>query len=360
MVDPGVGFEGAAIAFEKALADRPDLLVESRYRVAGRSVRLRVIGPALAAELDMPMQHLRAHDPGPGRQILNIDIWDTEACRTTSASGDMDGPYGPFGQVSMSPDGRYYGEQRDHSAMWFDPKETRIVGCSTGTAKRSLDERARPFHKFFAIWLARAGVQCIHSGLVAHEGCGFLFVGSGGSGKTTSSISCFRAGMGYLGDDFVGLEQVREDLFLGYGMYGSCLVNSQHLKRFPDLDDNSLPPNHAHEDKSVVYMSPLARDRVIAMAPVAAIILPNVIGKGDTSFRPATRSEALLALAPSSIMSLPVVVDGALDRLAALVDAVPAYWLDLGADTEQIPAQVGRICDALARRATPKLPLAAG
>ena len=52
-------------------------------------------------------------------------------------------------------------------------------------------------------------------------------------------------------------------------------------------------------------------------------------------------------MAPSSVMSLPIMVHGAMDRLAGLVDAVPAYWLELGHDVNDIPHAVNALFDEL-------------
>jgi hypothetical protein len=340
-------YRDASTAFERALAAGG---ATAWYGIGGRPVRVRVVGAALAAEIDLPLRHLRrdaALEPA-----LTIDVWDAEA---TGVADPAEGspPDGPYGTLSQSGDGGLLMLRRATGALWYDRVGGRIVGCAGGLARRALDERARPFHRLFAVWLWQEGVQFVHAGLVARprsdgELHGVLFVGKGGSGKTTSSIACFRAGLTYLGDDFIGLERTSAG-FVGHGLYGSCLVNVQHIRRFPDLAAASLPPRNDFEDKAVVYMGEIDGARLAASVPIAAIAIPRIVDRPDTAFRSATKGQALLTMAPSSVMSLPIMVQGAMDRLAALVEAVPAFWLELGRDVDAIPGAVGALFDRLDR-----------
>ena len=75
-------------------------------------------------------------------------------------------------------------------------------------------------------------------------------------------------------------------------------------------------------------------------------MLPRVTGLRDTTMRRASSAEAVLRLAPSSILQLPFISSHrALDRMTELARCVPAYWLEVGADLEQIPSGVERIIE---------------
>ncbi|MEN3974478.1 hypothetical protein [Emcibacter sp. SYSU 3D8] len=340
-------YDAASAAFETAFAKGG---TTAFYRIAGQPVRVRVAGPMLAEEIDLPLRHLRM--PPCDSPALTADMWNAEECGVPAVMGDRGRLDSPYGNFFMSDDRRYLGMQRATGAYWQDCAAGRIVGCAEGLARRSLDERARPFHRLLAAWMWDLGVQFVHAGLVAREDAvsggmkGVLFVGKSGSGKTTSSIACFRGGLTYLGDDFIGLEQTA-DGFAGHGLFGSCLVNVEHLKRFPDLNAVSLAPRNDYEDKAVVYMAPIDDMRLAASVPIAAIVMPRIVDRPDTIYRRATKGQALLTMAPSSVMSLPIMVHGAMDRLAGLVDAVPAYWLELGRDVNDIPHAVNALFDEL-------------
>lgn len=311
-------------------------------RVAGFHVRIRVAGESLAAELFSPLRHLPAVDGG--RPDLAIDVLDG----TATAEDFSPPPAGGGGKLGIvlkaSVDGRFVGEERDHTRIWLDRSNSRIVGWYGSRDTLNLDERARPFHKMLSAWLEERGVQFVHAGLVTVEGQGVLFVGNGGAGKSTSSIACLRAGMGYLGDDFIGFSELDKG-FIGHGIYGTCLLNVAHIRRFPDLERISHAPNHAFEDKRIMYLHRGYPGALQSRVKIRALLLPKVAGGETTRTRPASRAEALMAIAPTSVMFLPRPSQAAFRRVSGLVEALPCFWLELGTDVDAIPDAV----EALAR-----------
>jgi len=339
-------FRAASERFDMAFA-RSGLT--AHYSVGGHPVRVRVAGMALAEEVDLPLRHLRT-TPGAEPE-MTVDLWDEGETGIEAVMGAPLDEIRPFGNFTISDDRRYLGEQRPSGALWYDRQTNRVVGSVKHMARRMLDERARPFHRFLALWLGEHGIQFVHSGLIARRSRdgtmkGVLFVGVSGSGKTTSSISCFRSGLSYLGDDAVGLEETGGG-FVGHSFYGSCLVDVDHIRRFPDLRACSLPPRNDHERKALVYLTPIDAARMAPHVTISAVVLPRVVDRPDTTLRPASRGQALLSMAPSSIMSLPIVGHDAMDRLASLIACVPAYWLEMGRDVDQIPGAVNGLLDRL-------------
>jgi hypothetical protein len=77
------------------------------------------------------------------------------------------------------------------------------------------------------------------------------------------------------------------------------------------------------------------------------VALPRVVDSEETSFCPASKGEALLALAPTSVMFLPSASPRprrrSLDKIAKLVERVPCCWLKLGRDVNHIPDAVRRM-----------------
>jgi hypothetical protein len=339
-------FDAASTAFDIAFGRHGKTL---HYLLGGRPVRVRIAGPALAEEVDLPLSHLRGGSDM--RPEMTVDLWSEEETGVAAILGAPLEEIRPFGHFTISDDRRYLGEQRPSGAIWYDRERNRVIGSAIGLRRRALDERARPFHRMFCLWLSEHGIQFVHSGLIARKAGdgmmqGVLFVGVGGSGKTTSSISCFRAGLSYLGDDAIGLECTDKG-FVGHSLYGSCLVDVDHIRRFPDLEACSLPPRNDFEHKAVVYLTPIDAARMAARVPITAVVLPRIVDRPDTTFRPASRGQALLSMAPSSIMSLPIVNHDAMERVAGLIESVPSYWLELGRDVGAIPGAVNALFDAL-------------
>ena len=335
--DGATGFAAASAAFGRA-TQAVGAVHEQHIRLAGRVMRVRVAGNHLAEELLAPFVHLRIE---PAEPFFRLDLWHEEETGVGLDRPGLSPGLGTYGVVVVSEDGSVVAEHRPHASALLQRQERRIVAWVSRAGRLHLDERARPFHKPLAVALADDGVQLIHAGLVQSEGRGGLFVGMGGSGKSTSTICCLLEGLPYLGDDFVGLAVNPGGGFAGYSLYCTALINPGHMRRYPLLEPACLPGHHVEEDKSVVYFGGSVGVRLANETSIDAIILPRVtVPREDTSFRPASMRDALLALAPSSLLFLPGGGPRAMDRLGDLVTRVPAYWLELGADVRQIAPRV--------------------
>lgn len=330
-----VPFAGYDAAFLQAQARTSSHTVT--LCLAGRKVLVRVVGECLADNIRSAFAHLLVENLG-GEPDLRIDCWDVEASGVAP-----DRRAAPAPDVAMmlkaSVDGRYVGEYREHSSQWLDRHEKRILAYTESASRLNLDERARPFHKMISVWLGDQDVQFVHAGLIEFDGRGILFVGNGGAGKSTSSIACLLGGLGYLGDDFVALEECDEH-FVGHGLFASCLLDNHHIRRFPDLLPHARSAHHAHEDKMVLYLGEAFASTMASRTHVEALVLPCVVAGEATRWRPASRAEALFALAPTSVMFLAKPNADAFQRLTRLVESIPCYWLELGPDVENIPRVV--------------------
>ena len=314
--------------------------------VAGHRVRLRVAGRGWAQIVAASMGHLRRADTDPGAPELTVELWDADETATEPTRWPDADPTDPPILMKTSRDGRFIGEERPHSAVWLDRTHNRIRGFTRSARRLNLDERARPIHKLLSAWLEDRGIQFVHSGLITHAGKGILFVGNGGAGKSTSSISCLKAGMGYLGDDFIGLG-IERGRFVGHGLYASCLLNVHHIKRFPDLEPLGHPPYYDFEEKQVLYLTEAFPHCLGQRMTIDALMLPRVVDAEVTTFCPAPKARTLMAIAPTSVMLLPRPNRTAFDRLTRLVDETPGYWLDLGRRVDLIPDAVRALAESL-------------
>ncbi len=315
-------------------------------RIADFDVCIRVVGSEWADAVAAAMGHLQRRGSGGFQPELAIDVWDIGATGIAVSKRATRDPSAPPILMRGSQDGRFVGEERHHGMTWLDRRGNRIIGFTQCATRLNLDERARPFHKMLSAWLEDRGVQFVHSGLIRHAGRGILFVGNGGAGKSTSSIACLRAGMGYLGDDFIGLG-VKDDCFVGYGFYASCLLNVHHIERFPDLKPLGHAPNHSYEEKCVLYLTDAFAHCLRERSTIDALVLPKVVDSETTSFRRATPVETLKAIAPTSVMMLPRPNRAAFERLVQLVQTTPGYWLELGRRVDLIPDAVCALAQSL-------------
>jgi hypothetical protein len=173
-----------------------------------------------------------------------------------------------------------------------------------------------------------------------------LFPGAGGAGKTTTSLSCLKAGFGYLGDDYISLERMPDGTYAGHSMYNTTWLEPTHMARFPDL----VP--HAHggllpgAGKKLILLNDVYPDRMRQTAPIRALALPRIVDAPRASWRPATKGEALLRIVPTSLLHIvPRPGREGMDRLAALVNSADCFWLELGRDLTSIPEAVAGLLE---------------
>jgi hypothetical protein len=116
------------------------------------------------------------------------------------------------------------------------------------------------------------------------------------------------------------------------------------MRRFAALAACCAPGNHPHEEKSLAWLHELPGARFQAATKIHAVVLPKVVpGADDTVVRRASARDALLALAPSSVLYMPAAGPRTMERLGALVERVPSYHLLLGREVSRIPARVAEI-----------------
>lgn len=339
-------FAAMQAAFQRATNACPDTLRESCYTFAGHPVRVRIIGQKLADEFNRPFAHLeRKGKPSPVPH-LTIDLCDEEETGISrpveSTSDDFETSWPmPGGVFAIPPDGRFVCYDFRGSVTWLDREVQQMIGWTALSRHLPLYERGKPLLPLLAVWYYDRGMQLVHAGLVSRNGHGVLFPGMGGAGKSTSTVACLGAGFDYLGDDYIGLQARQDGSFVGHSLYNSTWLEPGHMARFPLLPPHALHGTNASEDKSLVLLSQLFPKRLASSAPIRVLALPRVANASGTRFRPASKPEALLALIPNSLFT-PIPRPGArgFQRVARLVDQVPAYWLELGRDLTQIPRRV--------------------
>ncbi|MDQ6827320.1 MAG: hypothetical protein M3081_00460, partial [Gemmatimonadota bacterium] len=172
--------------------------------------------------------------------------------------------------------------------------------------------------------------------------------GSNGAGKSTSSLACLNGGLDFLSDDHVGIEERPDGAFTGHSVFGSTRLEPAHLLNFPTLVPLAIDSSDLVEFKSLIHVAESMPERMRASAPISAIALPMVVDAEDSRVRPASRAEALRALAPSTLMQMPFgATKNRFGALARLVAGVPAFRLELGRNIDGIAPRVAELIGQL-------------
>lgn len=323
---------------------------ESRHVICGEEARIRIAGEVLARHILAPLAHLALPVERAAKR-LTIDLWDEREVGEPglpAAERHAEGKTWTLGDgiFAASPDGRFVSHQLRGSIVWLDRRAEQIVGWFADGDDLSLHQRGKPLQMLLALWASDRGLQAVHAGLVARDGVGVLVPARSGSGKSTVALTCLGAGYTYLGDDWIGVGAAADGSLVGHGLYSSTSLEAEHAARFPLLLPHAIPPTDVSERKSLVLLSPLFGERLGSSARVCALALPRIVDREDTSWRHASKGEAILMLAPSAVFAMrPRAGREGVERLAEIVRRLPAYWLEIGRDLDDIPRQMDAILE---------------
>ncbi len=315
-------------------------IVERCYVIGGRAVRMRFAGPAMLDRIGGSFAHLEV--PGADEEGLGIDVWDSSSTGT---------PAPPVLGVALESDGTgpifYYEDDgvraisRWQTLSVLDTRIGRAWFWAPDPAELLSWDWASPLRSILHWWLGAHGILQVHGGAVGLPEGGVLVVGRGGSGKSTTTLSCLAAGLKYAGDDFVGI-QSRPSPWV-HSLYSSGKLESHHAERFRELLPAVVNPERGPLDKAIVYAGRRWPDRTTAGFPLRAVLVPRIAGGRETRLVPASPAGALAALAPSTIFQLHPPQENALSEMAALVRQVPCFSLELGSELERIPVAIEQL-----------------
>ena len=267
-----------------------------------------------------PFAHLRTADDGPAA-ALRIEV---AVLRESDAVAlGLDGV--PDSGVLTSA-GQTVVHLHRHSAIRLD-RDAGLVRAMLREADGLASwQRAKPLQLPLSIFFADRGVDLLHGGLVSLNGRGLLIAGAGGAGKSTLALASVLRGLDFLGDDCVGVGRT-DGAFLGFSIFGSSCLERDHLRRFSSVPS---PEGGAVDEKAVLQPGRWFEGRMGAETSIRAIVLPRVTAGGSVTVAPAGGRDALLALAPGSILKRAVPAAGALARMTRLARELPAFRLEMG------------------------------
>ena len=330
-------------------ATRAASMVDVAYGLAGRSVRIRIVGRGLARAITPPLRHLARGEPG-GEPDLTVALWDQSASGVRGPRHAIDAILPAGDATAASTDGRWIVYRRDATVTCLDRARGRIAGWVETVDRLSLLDQGRPLYAPLLLWLRDRKVDAVHAGLVARNGRGILVAGESGSGKTTTVLSCLLDGFEFVSDDYVGLEAKGDHTYLGHGLHSSTHIHPDDLWRFPRLAPRAIHGHRPDEDKVLIRLSEVCPEQLRASASIDVLVLPRVTGRRRLELRPATKSQALLRLAPTSLWMVRHARGAGLPSLAGVVERTPCYWLDLAGDVAAIAPRLRELLHAVCPR----------
>ena len=192
---------------------------------------------------------------------------------------------------------------------------------------------AAPLRTLLHWFLADEDVHLIHGAAVAHEGKGALLTAPGGSGKSTTALTCLLSGMQYLADDYVSVRNGKRAEI--YSLFSSVKVSPQYVRSFDTLAAHAW---NTEGEKSIVFLSQLFPKQLIERVSLSVILVPVLAGGEKTVIMPTSKASALFAIAPTTLFQLPLARTKNLASFRNLVEHTPCYRMELSRDSQEASA----------------------
>jgi hypothetical protein len=299
------------------------------FRIAEVDVEFRIAGSTLPPRLTPALEH---QPPGDGSQVV-VHLWDAREAGTPLPSYPdeaMDGGITGDSRVSEAPDVRVRYQPDLRVLTVYDRRCREAWYCAADATELPWWETGAPMRSLLSWVMADHDRVLVHGAAVGAPDHAVLLVGAGGSGKSSTSLACLEAGVGFLGDDYCVLDTHGSRSV--HTLYGTAKVHADQLDLYPKLQAFVLNPVREVDDKVLLLPARRAPDQIVQRARVGAVVAPR-IGKGTASrLEPMPRAAALAALAPSSIFQVPGAAHTELSAMADLIRAVPCFRLWLGSD----------------------------
>jgi hypothetical protein len=319
-------------AFAEAAAAVPGELHEARLRLVGRPAIYRIVGDELARRTLAPLSHLiepRDRD----EPVLVAELWDEHISGVPLPLERPDRGIGSDGGAVVW--------HADEGVMTILDRSDGVIVGWRARADAAPEEVWRSLPWTLPVWFIDNAASIVHAGLVTDGEHGALVVGEGGSGKSTTCLACAAAGLGFLGDDFVALEETA-DGFIGHSISGVARVEHGIIDRHPELALGTQPTEA--EGKAMVQLAEVAD--LHRSVTVDLILLPR-LGSGSTRRLRASPGEALAAFLPSTLMLTLGGGQLGMNRLARLTRAAPAQALEIGGAPAEAAAAVASALEEL-------------
>lgn len=314
-----------------------------RYEVGGLGLELWFAGSALVDGFVPAFGHL----PGaflPGIPTLTVRIWDS-----VSTGVAMPSPPWSFEDFRERGEIRGFNNANFRTAFAMGSGVLNMIDLRRGEGVLWLRDAARlaywesgaPLLTLLNWWFGLHGRQLVHAAAVGTPEGGALLVGKGGSGKSTTALSCLNSNLFYAADDYCLLEPDPEPRV--HSLYNTGKLNRDNLDRFPQLGELFSAAGCRLEEKALVFLRDYCPEKISTGFPLKAVLLPRVTGTPRTSIVRISAAAGLKALAPSTIFQLSGAGAEAFAKVTRLVRRVPCYQLNLGTELEEIPRAIGRL-----------------
>lgn len=311
--------------------------IDRFYCIAGFKIRLRFAGEALIPYMTPALAHLETEpfcDPA-----LTVCLWDSTSTNTVMPPP----PWQKKDYLSKRGEIQGYNSDRIHTSFQWGAYALSLLDRDrnlgiywVGTTEQiPYWEKGSPLRTILNVWMSKRGIQLVHGGAVGLPSGGVLLVGKGGSGKSTTALTCLNSQLFYASDDYSLISP--EPTPTVFSIYNTGKKNADDVNRLPFLAAAISNRDRLSEEKALYFINDHFPEKILTSFPIRAVLMPSITGKTDTSLTATSAAAALASLVPSTMIQLPGSGKEACQIMMQVLQQVPCYYLELGTDLEQIP-----------------------
>ena len=314
---------------------------ERHYKIAGRTLVIRFVGPALIPFIVPALAHLESARSS-AQPDLFLNCWDC-------ASLGTDFPNAPVSKEAFTPRGEIRGLTDKSFRTAFEPdggqlslmdvQSRRAVYCTRSAGEIPRFELAEPIRAILSWFMRENGRQLIHAGAVGTRRGGVLLIGRSGAGKSNSALACLASDLSYAADDFCAVSATGNPEV--YSLYCTGKTHEKDWDRHPFLLGLSPQRDPQRLEKAIYFLNDTVPHKLIAGFPLKAILL---LRKAEFfGLRPASMASTLSRIAPDTAKLLPGAGEEVLRCLTRLVRLVPCYEMSIGPDSQLVPQTISHV-----------------
>jgi hypothetical protein len=308
------------------------------FSMAGKIIRVYFYGQSVFEIFSLALNHHPLVDQEPE---LTIYAWDdTTTNETPSAPWDEKN----FENKHKSDTGFFGVYVGGEESLNFYDSENKVGYFWTHDANQLPGwVTSAPFRTIFHWFLAESNIHLMHGAVVGLNNKSILLTAKSGSGKSTTALACLLSGMDYLADDYVAITQVTDSGKIkpfAHSLYHSAKITESGLDYFPEIREKiwntDFDTREDKREKALFFLMDYFPDQVKHTATLDALIIPKITG-GVTRLVPTSKIQALLAIAPTTLLQLPLAETKKISAFKTIIEQVPCYTLELGPDVRAIP-----------------------
>lgn len=321
--------------FLPALLESPS---EARYyRLAGYTICLWFAGREMLRRITPALEHLAV--AASSSCDLTVCVWDSASTHRIAINlPENRDAYTVWGEILGYNNQRVTTVIDKHNGTLnvFDRKRKLAIHWINDANTLPWWIGGSPLQMILHWFMLERGLQLTHAGAVGYQSGGVLLTGKGGSGKSTTALSCLKAGMNYVSEDYCLLSEAPDPY--SYCVYNSAKLEPHTLQLFPEMSAYIANTDRQAHEKAFIYQHQHYPDKIIDGFPLKALLVLSIENSRQTTLEGISTEEALPSLVISTMWQLIHTGMRTMTHLKKVAEGLPCYRLRLGSDLKQIPA----------------------